>query len=141
MEFNDQLHAQAALTPRKGPRYLWNRRLGGPQSRSGRCGAVKKFSSAGIGTPNGHSRSLGHYTDGLFNLLDLECAFVQVLRAGAYTFSIFRVCNKTRPSITMFAATRRWSLSRDTRWSQSPATHTIALIFNSTLSSHFFPDF
>jgi hypothetical protein len=38
-----QLHARAALPPGKSPRYPFYRRLGGPQSRSGRYGEVKIF--------------------------------------------------------------------------------------------------
>jgi hypothetical protein len=36
-----QLHALAALPPGKSPRYPLERRLGGPQSRSGRSGEEK----------------------------------------------------------------------------------------------------
>jgi hypothetical protein len=36
MEVSGRLHAQAALPPGKEPRYPLDRRLGGPQSRSGR---------------------------------------------------------------------------------------------------------
>jgi hypothetical protein len=36
MEVSGQLHAPAALPPRKEPGYPLDRRLGGPQSRSGR---------------------------------------------------------------------------------------------------------
>jgi hypothetical protein len=35
MDVNGQLHAPAALPQGKSPRYLLDRRLGGPQSRSG----------------------------------------------------------------------------------------------------------
>jgi hypothetical protein len=38
-----QLHAPATLPPGKSPRYPFYRRLGGPQSRSGRYGEVKLF--------------------------------------------------------------------------------------------------
>jgi hypothetical protein len=38
-----QLHAPAALPPGKSPRYPFYRRLGGPQTRSGRYGEVKIF--------------------------------------------------------------------------------------------------
>jgi hypothetical protein len=41
MEVSGQLHALAALPPGKSPRYPFYRRLGGPQSRSGRYGKVK----------------------------------------------------------------------------------------------------
>jgi hypothetical protein len=41
MEVSGQLHAPAALPPGKSPRYLLDRRLGGPQSRSGRGGEEK----------------------------------------------------------------------------------------------------
>jgi hypothetical protein len=41
MEVSGQVHAAAALTPGKEPRYPLDRRLGGPQSRSGRDGKEK----------------------------------------------------------------------------------------------------
>jgi hypothetical protein len=40
LEVSGQLHAPAALPPGKSSRYLLYRRLGGPQSRSGRHGEV-----------------------------------------------------------------------------------------------------
>jgi hypothetical protein len=46
-----QFHAPAALPPRKSPRYPFYRRLGGPQSRSGRYGEVKIFDPTGTRTP------------------------------------------------------------------------------------------
>jgi hypothetical protein len=46
-----QLHAPAALPPGKSPRYPFYRRLGGPQSRSGRYGEVKIFYPTGTETP------------------------------------------------------------------------------------------
>jgi hypothetical protein len=41
----------AALPPGKSPRYPFYRRLGGPQSRSGRCGEMKIFYPIGTQTP------------------------------------------------------------------------------------------
>jgi len=41
MELSDQLHAPAALSQGKSPWYPLDRRLGGPQSRSGRGGLEK----------------------------------------------------------------------------------------------------
>jgi hypothetical protein len=41
MELSDQLHAPAALPQGKSPWYPLNRRLGGPQSRSGHAGEEK----------------------------------------------------------------------------------------------------
>jgi hypothetical protein len=46
-----QLHAPAALPPGKSPRYPFYKRLGGPQSRSGRYGEVKIFYPTGTQTP------------------------------------------------------------------------------------------
>jgi hypothetical protein len=43
MEVSGKLQAPAALPPEKEPRYLLDRRLGGPQSQSGREGEEKKF--------------------------------------------------------------------------------------------------
>jgi hypothetical protein len=37
MEVSGQLHAPAALLSGRDPWYTFDRRLGGPQSRSGRC--------------------------------------------------------------------------------------------------------
>jgi hypothetical protein len=50
MEVNDQLHAPAALPPRKEPRYPLARKMGGPQSRSGR-GGEEKNSLGGLEPP------------------------------------------------------------------------------------------
>jgi hypothetical protein len=41
MEMSGQLHASAALHQGKSPWYSFDRRLGGPQSRSGRGGEEK----------------------------------------------------------------------------------------------------
>jgi hypothetical protein len=41
MEVSGQLHSPASLTPRKEPCYPLDRRLSGPQSRSGRGGEEK----------------------------------------------------------------------------------------------------
>jgi hypothetical protein len=43
MEVSGQLHAPAGLPPGKDPRYPLDRRLGGPQSRSGRGGEEIDF--------------------------------------------------------------------------------------------------
>jgi hypothetical protein len=42
MEMSGQLHAPVALPPKKDPWYALDRKLGGPQSRSGRGGEEKK---------------------------------------------------------------------------------------------------
>jgi hypothetical protein len=46
-----QLHAPAALAPGKSPRYPFYRRLGEPQSRSGRYGEVNFFTLPGLELP------------------------------------------------------------------------------------------
>jgi hypothetical protein len=46
-----QLHAPAALPQGKSPRYSFYKRLGGPQSRSGRYGEVKIVYPTGTRTP------------------------------------------------------------------------------------------
>jgi hypothetical protein len=48
MEVSGQLHAPAALPPGKAPRYPMDRRLGGPQSWSGRRGVEKNLALPGI---------------------------------------------------------------------------------------------
>jgi hypothetical protein len=45
MEVSGQLHAPTALSQGKCPWYSVDRRLGGPQNRSGRGGEEKKFPS------------------------------------------------------------------------------------------------
>jgi hypothetical protein len=54
-----QLHAPAALPPGKSPRYPFYRRLGGPQSRSGRYGEVHIFYPTGTRTPASPARPAG----------------------------------------------------------------------------------
>jgi hypothetical protein len=44
---NDALHVPADLYRGKSPRYPLDRRLGGPQSRYGRCGENKNLALAG----------------------------------------------------------------------------------------------
>jgi hypothetical protein len=52
MEVSGQLHVPVALPHReRAPRWPLDRKLGGPQSRSGRCGEEQNLSSAGYGTP------------------------------------------------------------------------------------------
>jgi hypothetical protein len=52
LDGSGQLHAPAALpTGERAPLYTLDRRLGGPQSRSGRRGEEKNLSSAGIRIP------------------------------------------------------------------------------------------
>jgi hypothetical protein len=47
-EVSGQLHAPAALHPEKESRYLLDRRLGRPQSRSGRLGKKKLLTLPGL---------------------------------------------------------------------------------------------
>jgi hypothetical protein len=47
MEVNCELHAPVALIPEKSSRYPLDRRLLGPQSRSGRWGLDKIFAPTG----------------------------------------------------------------------------------------------
>jgi hypothetical protein len=51
MEVSGQLHAPAALSPGKSPRYPFYRKLGGPQSRPGQHGEVKIVYPTGNRTP------------------------------------------------------------------------------------------
>jgi hypothetical protein len=51
MDVRSQLHAPAALHPRKDPRYPLERRLDAPQSRSGRGGEEKSSSHCENRTP------------------------------------------------------------------------------------------
>jgi hypothetical protein len=46
MDVSGQLHAPAALPQEKNPWYPLNRRMGGPQSRSGRGGEEKNSQPA-----------------------------------------------------------------------------------------------
>jgi hypothetical protein len=60
MEVNGQFQALAALPRRIGLRYPSDRRMGGIESQSGRCGEKKNLILAGIGTP--HSSRGTHCT-------------------------------------------------------------------------------
>jgi hypothetical protein len=51
MGVSGQLHALADLPQGKSPRYPLDRRLGGPQSRYGRCGEEENLAPAGNRTP------------------------------------------------------------------------------------------
>jgi hypothetical protein len=51
MKVSGQPHASAVLPPRNGSRYPLDRRLGGPQSRSGRRGEEEILDLTGILTP------------------------------------------------------------------------------------------
>jgi hypothetical protein len=50
MEVSGQLHAAGALARGKSHRYPLDRRLGGPQNWSGRCGEEKNLALPGIET-------------------------------------------------------------------------------------------
>jgi hypothetical protein len=45
MEMSGKFNAPVTLTPEKEPRCLFRRKLGGPQSPSGRCGEENNLSS------------------------------------------------------------------------------------------------
>jgi len=49
---SDQLHASAVFLPGKDPRHPFDRRLGGPESRSGRGEEIDFQPPPGIKTPN-----------------------------------------------------------------------------------------
>jgi hypothetical protein len=52
LDEDDLLDSHFCLfTPGKEPRYPLERKLGGPQSRSGRCGAEKNLDPSGNRTP------------------------------------------------------------------------------------------
>jgi len=61
MEMSVQLHDPVALLPKKEPRYTFDRRMGGPQSRSGRGGEDKNLIAP-----------LGNRTSGLNVLLQFS---------------------------------------------------------------------
>jgi hypothetical protein len=67
LEVSGQLHAPAALPPGKSPRYPFYRRLGGPQSRSGRYEEENIFDPTGTRTlappPGGVQAGASRYTD------------------------------------------------------------------------------
>jgi hypothetical protein len=57
MEVSGQIHATTALPPGTEPRHPLDKRLDGPQSRSGRRGEEKVLDSTGTQTPNPRSSS------------------------------------------------------------------------------------
>jgi hypothetical protein len=59
MEVSGEFHDPVALIPGQEPRYALDRRMGGPQSRSGRGGEEKSIQSLPLqGTENRSSSSL-----------------------------------------------------------------------------------
>jgi hypothetical protein len=48
MEVSGQLHAPVAVSPEKETRYQLDKRLGGPQCQSGRCGEKQILPLPGI---------------------------------------------------------------------------------------------
>jgi hypothetical protein len=62
MEVSDQFHAPAPLPPWKSLLHPLDRRLGGPQSESGRCEEEKNLAPDGIRTPAGQPVAR-RYTD------------------------------------------------------------------------------
>jgi hypothetical protein len=71
-----QLHAPAALTPGKEPRYPLDRRLGGPQSRSGRR-EEKILVPAGTRTPTPQSAKPAVTSFNVNSLVSLYRALVR----------------------------------------------------------------
>jgi hypothetical protein len=63
MVVNGKLHASAALPRGKSPKYPLDRRLGGTQSRSGRCGVEKKSLSPAGKQTSAVLPVARHYTD------------------------------------------------------------------------------
>jgi hypothetical protein len=51
MKVSGQLQGPAALPRRNRPRYPLDGRVGGPRSRSGRCGEEENLAPVGIRTP------------------------------------------------------------------------------------------
>jgi hypothetical protein len=75
-----QLHAPAALPPGKRPRYSFDRRLGGPQSRSGRYGEVKIFTLSGLEFPSPLvvQPVASRYTDWAISLISILIIFSHI---------------------------------------------------------------
>jgi hypothetical protein len=78
MEVSGQLHAPAALIPGKAPLYLLDRRLGGPQSRSGCCGEEENLALPGI-EPGASNSSLHRlsYPDS-YTINDLRTTYIKL---------------------------------------------------------------
>jgi hypothetical protein len=72
MEVRGQLHVSAALPKRKSPRYPLYRRLGGPQSRSGRYGEEKNSQPLPELEPLINQPVVQNYTTELSGLLRWE---------------------------------------------------------------------
>lgn len=63
-EVNGQHHASVALPPGKNPRYPFQMKVSGPQSRSGRFAEEKnRLPAPGFETPDHSARKSSHYTD------------------------------------------------------------------------------
>jgi hypothetical protein len=74
-QVSGQLHAPAALPPGNHPRYPLERRLGGPQSRSGRCGEENNLALSGIEPWPSSSTELSRLFQYTFSLLKFLTVF------------------------------------------------------------------
>jgi hypothetical protein len=146
-----QLHAPAALPPGKEPRYPLDRRLGGPQSRSGRFGEEKILDPTGTRTPNPlvvqpiASRKWWSLTSTLLCVFMARCLIYetegQLLPPKRVPQSLtssegtncavknFAAFYGTRKFITVFTRAPHWSLSW-ARWIQSIPFYLSKIYFN-----------
>jgi hypothetical protein len=73
MEVSGQLHAPVASSQGKNPRYPLDRRLGGPQSRSGRDGEEKNSQTLPRGGEEKNFQSLPAFEPPIIQAVDLRC--------------------------------------------------------------------
>jgi hypothetical protein len=115
MEVSIDLHALVALLLGKHPRYPLDRRLGGPQSRSGRCGGEKISPLRGIEPRPSSLKSIVIPTA----VTILLPYMVHHLRCKTkWTFSsnmALPPSNKRRCHCCFLTAARRWCESRHSR--------------------------
>ena len=129
LELSGQFHASAALPPGKTPppRYLLCRRLGGPQSRSGRYGQDKNLSTL----PGLELQFLHHPAPNLVTILT-ELSRIRWSR-------IFPVFYGTQSLVCLSERIPLWSFALTTFIHTTPSSSFFEIHFNIILSQHQIP--
>jgi hypothetical protein len=99
MEVSGQLHAPAALPPGKDPRYTLDRRLGGPQSRSGCCGEEKHLAPARNPTSAVHPYARRDATDTA--VIRTECIPLYIYFSLDFSLQLLHLCVPAPTNLTL----------------------------------------
>jgi hypothetical protein len=85
-----QLHAPNAKPPEKSPRCSLDRRLGGPQNQSGRCGEEKHLDPAANPTPAVQPVARRDATD--TGVIRTECTPLHIYFSLDFSLQLLHLC-------------------------------------------------